>query len=55
MPKMSDLNKEEIDSLTNTIENLNKLIQLKKMSANDLWLNDLRLLEKKYKQVYKIK
>ena len=54
--KMSDLNKEEIDSLTITIDNLNKkLIILKKTGANDLWLNDLKLLEKKYKQVYKIK
>ena len=54
--KLSNLNKEEIDSLSATVDGLNKeLIQLKKSSANDLWLNDLKALEKKYKQIYKIK
>ena len=54
--KLSNLNKEEIASFSSMIDNLKKeLIQLDKTSVNDLWLNDLKALEKKYKQVYKIK
>ncbi len=53
--KFSNLNKEEITSLSNEIEKLNKeLIQFQKTSPADLWLDDLKALEKKYKQVYKI-
>lgn len=54
--KLSNLTKEEIASLNKEIENLNKeLVQLQKTSPNDLWLNDLKVLEKKYKQIYKLK
>ncbi len=54
--KISNLNKEEVDALSGLINGLNtELNTLNKLTANDLWLNDLIVLEKKYKQVYKIK
>jgi DNA topoisomerase-2 len=51
---ISILNKEEVSGLNNKIDNLNKESQkLSKISPSELWLNDLKLFENKYKQIYK--